>query len=153
MFWKRVLVGDQERVLVIRKGRPCSILMPGKHHVFFVRRTSVQVEKHDVRDLVFQSKWTDDLVEMRPELAAVHFVTVETNSVQVGIVYLDARLFAVMTPGQRLLFCRGVGEVSAELIDVIAEPELPSHMLKNLERIEPNSSAPFNTEEYEEILG
>ncbi len=90
------------------------------------RGVSLEVEKHNVRDLVFKSAWTDYLAKRRRELVERHFTLVETNDVQVAMVYVDHQLFKVLTPAKRLLFWRGVVDVSAEVVELIDEPELRS---------------------------
>ena len=44
---------------------------------------------------------------------------------QVAVVYLDGRLARVIAPANRVLFWRGAVDVTFELIDVRAEPEVP----------------------------
>lgn len=143
MFWKRIVVGDQERVLVIKNGRFVGILMPGTHRVFTGPGVSLQLEKFNVRDLVFQSTWTDYLVKERPDVTERHFTLVETNDVQVGMVYADGKLYKVLTPAKRVLFWRGLVEVTAEIVDVIAEPTIPFEKLAALERLGRESFATF----------
>ena len=124
MFWKRVSVGNQERVLVIRNGRFKAILAPGEHRMFVAPWVSLNLQKHRVRDLVFRSIWTDYIIEERPDLVEIFFTLVETNDVQVGIVYADGKLFQVLAPAKRVLFWRGEAKVTAEIVDVIAEPQI-----------------------------
>ena len=54
LFLRRVLVGDQERVLVIVNGRFERMLGPGEHRVWTFRR-SVVLERHNVAKVVFES--------------------------------------------------------------------------------------------------
>ncbi len=135
MFWKRVTVSRGERAIVVRGGQFRSILTSGTHRVFCLPGVSFEVERHRLRDFVFHSKWSNYLVRKRPEVAALHFRIVKTNDVQVGIVYVDGRLFAVMPPNRRMLFWRGPAEVTVELVDVLAEPEIPSGVLEKLEGV------------------
>ena len=120
LFIKRILVGDLERVFVIRKGRLAGILGPGEYWVFGL---GVVLEKHSVRELVLDSTWADYLATERPDLVADYFRVVETRDFEVAAVYLDRKLARVIGPGKRVLFWRGPVEVTAEVIDAKAEPQ------------------------------
>src|SRR3954466_235287 len=125
MLWKRVIVGDQERVLIAKNGRFSGILEPGQHRVFIPPGVSLETEKHNLRDLLFASKWADYLMKERPDLISHYFTRVETNDVQVAMVYVDNKLAEVLLPAKRVLYWRGLAEVTAEVVDVIVEPEIP----------------------------
>lgn len=144
MLWKRITVGDQERVLVAKDGRFDSILTPGTYRVFTAPGVRLEFEKFNVRDLVFRSTWTDYLVKERADVAERHFTLVETNDVQVALVYADQKLFQVLPPAKRVLFWRGLVEVTAEIVDVIAEPSIPRDKLTALERLGKESFATFS---------
>jgi hypothetical protein len=107
MLWKRIIVGDQERALISKNGRFGGILAPGEYRLFIRPGVSLDVEKYNVRDLVFQSAWADYLAKERPDIAERYFTRVETNDLQVAMVYVDSKLFKVMLPAKRLLFWRG----------------------------------------------
>jgi regulator of protease activity HflC (stomatin/prohibitin superfamily) len=147
MLWKRIVVGDQERVLVAKNGRFKGIFLPGEYRVFVAPGVSLEVEKHNVRDLVFRSTWADYLAQERLEVAERYFTRVETNDVQVAMVYVDGKLFSVLHPAKRVLYWRGAAEVKAEVVDVIAEPEVPSEMLSALERLARESAVVSTVEE------
>lgn len=134
MLWKRVTVQEQEQILVIKNGRPSEILAPGDHWMFVAPGSSLELERHDTRDLVFQSKWTEILIETQPDLLRRYFILVETSEVQVAMVYVDGKLCNVLTPAKRVLFWRGLAAVSAELVDLIDDSEMPVNMLVELER-------------------
>jgi hypothetical protein len=123
MLWKRFIVGNRERVLITRNGRFAGILAPGGYRLCVAPGVSLDVERHNVNDLVFQSAWADYLARERPDVAERHFTRVETNHLQVAMVYVDGQLFRVMLPAKRLLFWRGAAEVTADVVNVIEEPE------------------------------
>jgi len=147
MFWKRIIVGDQERVLITKNGRWGGILSPGEYRLFVLPGVSLQTEKHNVRNAIFESAWSDYLVKERPEVVERHFVAVETSDVQVGLVYADGKLLTVLPPAKRVLFWRGVSEITAEIVDVIDKPEVPAEKLPALERIGRSSLAVFSVVE------
>lgn len=104
-----------------RNGRFAAILQPGDYR--FMTLDQIEIEKHDIRDLVFRSFWCPFLIEDRPELVERHFVKIETSDTQVGLVYVNGNLYEVLTPAKRLLFWREAANVSAEMVDVIRSPK------------------------------
>ena len=129
---RHIIAGDQELVFVIRKRRFAGILEPGEHWIF---GRGIELERHNTRALVLTSEWADTLVRQHAALAARHFVIVETGDTQVAVVYLDGRLARVIAPAQRVLYFRGLREITFEVIDVRAEPEVPARMLAALARL------------------
>jgi hypothetical protein len=123
MFWKRIMVKHRERVLLIRDERFSGILMPGVHRFLVTSHEALETEKHHLDELVFQSIWTDYLLEERPEIAKRHFTVVETSSTQVAMVYVNGALFTVLVPQKRVLFWRDAALVTAEVVNVIGIPE------------------------------
>lgn len=125
MLWKRVIVGDQERVLVAKNGRFGGILMPGVYRMFVTSDVSLELERHDVRNLVFQSVWDEYLIQERRDLADRYFTRIETSDTQIAMVYVDGKLFNVMLPAKRMLFWRKLADITAEVVDIIAPGKFP----------------------------
>lgn len=144
MLWKRILVGDRERILITKNGRFDRILTPGEYRLFAAPWICLESEKFDLANIVFESAWSAYLVKERPDIVDRYFTLVETNDVQVALVYVDAKLFTVLMPAKRVLFWRGMGEVTAEIIDVIATPEIAAVKLPALERMGRASLAVFS---------
>jgi len=151
MLWKRILVGDQERALITKNGRFAGILAPGEYRLFVMPGVSLNVEKYNVRDLVFQSTWADYLAKERPEVADRHFTRIETNDLQVAMIYVDGKLYKVMLPAKRMLFWRGAVDGTAEVVNVIDEPQVPAQKLPALERLGKESLASFSLVEEAKI--
>lgn len=137
---RRILVGDNERVFIIRHGRFETILEPGSHVIL---GTGVKVERYNVKDLVLVSDWKDLIVKQRPELAARHFVIVNTGDAEVALVYLDNRLLRVIGPGSRVLFWKGPYEITFQLINARTNPEVPTPALPAVARLGRESHATF----------
>jgi regulator of protease activity HflC (stomatin/prohibitin superfamily) len=135
MLWKRIIVGDDERALLTKNGRFGGILSPGTYGLFVAPGVSLDVEKHNLRDLVFRSDWADYLIRERPEIAERYFTRVETNDVQIAMVYVDSKLYKVLPPAKRVLFWRDSADVNAEVVDVIGRPEVPADKVPALERM------------------
>ena len=73
---RRVLVGDNERVFIIRKGRFEDILAPGE---YWVTGMGVELERHNISQLVLVSAWRDFLVKERWVLVSRYFSLLETG--------------------------------------------------------------------------
>ncbi len=134
VLFRRILVGDQERVLLIRKGRFVRILEPGQTWIWTFGR-SVKTERYNVRDRIFESEWTDFLAKERRAEAERFLTIVETSDAQVAVVSLDGKVSSVIGPGKRVLFWRGPVEVTARLIQVQDNPAVPENLLPALVRI------------------
>ena len=126
MLWKRIIVRDPERILVAKNGHFDAILTPGTHYVFTSPRVSLKIEKFDTRELMFRSSWADYLVSERANVVRRHFTLIETNELQVAMVYAGGELLKVLPPATRVLFWRGVVEITADIVTVVDDSELPS---------------------------
>lgn len=139
---RRILVGDTERVLLIRKRRFADILGPGECWIFTLGR-QIELERFDTKDLVFASGRSDYLVKEQPALVARWFTAVETGDSEVAVVYLDGKLSRVIGPAKRVLFWKAAVDVTFERIDVRAEPEAPARLLASLARLGRESLVTF----------
>jgi regulator of protease activity HflC (stomatin/prohibitin superfamily) len=135
---RRMIVTDNERTILIRKGRFETILEPGIYWLFGL---GMESESHDTRHPEVATSWADFIVAQRPEMAAQHFVIVETGDAQVAVVYFDGKLARVVGPGQRVLYWRAWIEVTFERINVAAEPEVPARLVALLARLGPRALA------------
>ena len=140
---RRILVGDNERVLLIRNKRFSKLLGPGEYWLFTLG-TELEVERFNIKDLVFQSPWANFLVNQKPELTARYFTLIETGDEQVAVVYLDGKLTRVLPPSSRLLYWRGDVSVTSERID-IRQIEVPERLLAPLAKVGRESQATFST--------
>ncbi len=87
MLWRRIAVGERERILLTKNGLFGGILTPGEYRFSVKPEVRLEFEKHPLGKVVFESVWADYLVKERPMLAKRHFTRVETNSGQVAMVY------------------------------------------------------------------
>ena len=143
LFWKRVSVGDQERVLVTKNGRFESILGPGEYRIFVRPGLALAMETFQIGGLVFQSKWMDFLVQDRPATAAKYFAVVETKDAEVAVIFVDGKLRQVIGPGKRAAFWKDAAEIRAEVVNVVTNPEVPASWLPALERLGRESLVTF----------
>ena len=142
LLWKRISVGDNERVLVFVRERFTALLGPGEHIVWtWFRR--LRLERRLVAELVYTGEWADFLVKERPDVVTRHFTVVETSDREVALVYLDRKLFRVTPPASRVLYWKGAREVYAEVIDAGEPAEAPREELSALSRLGPGSGVSF----------
>jgi regulator of protease activity HflC (stomatin/prohibitin superfamily) len=133
-MFRRIVIGDHERVLVTRKRRFETILEPGVYWIFTGFR-GIALERHNTRDLIFASEWMATLANQHRDLADRHFTVIETSESQVALVYLDGRLARVVAPASRIMYWRTAVAVTFTLFDVRAEPEVPTALLPSLARL------------------
>lgn len=131
---RRLLVGDNERILVFHNKRFDEILGPGTYWLLTLGR-GVEFERHNIRELVFHSEWADFIVKERPEITSAYFTVVETTDSQVAVVYVDGKLSRVIGPGKRVLFWKGPAAVTFEVIDVREMPEVRRELVEPLIRL------------------
>ena len=129
---RRVLVGDQNRVLLIRKGRFAGILEPGEHWIF---GAGVETVTFNISEWVFDNAWAAYVVKEHGELAARMFTMVETGDSHVALIFHDGKLARVLGPGKRALYWRGPVEITSEVIDVTAAPEVPKALVAAVQRL------------------
>src|ERR1044071_2627373 len=139
---RRILIGDNERVLVIRKRRFADILEPGERWMFTLGQ-GIELERYNVRELVYSGEWADYIANSQPELGSRFFTVVETSDAQVAIVYLDGRPARVIGPSNRVLFWKGPVNVTFDRIDVRENPEVPTRLLPALARLGRESAVTF----------
>jgi len=129
---RRILVGDQNRVLLIRKGRFANIFEPGEYWIF---GTGVETVTFTVGELVFENPWTGYVMKERPELAARMFTIVETGDMQVALVFHDGKLARILGPGKRALYWKASIEITSQVIDVASAPEVPKALVAAVQRL------------------
>lgn len=142
LLFQSIVVRENERALIARHGRFLRILEPGIHRVLAWGLTT---EMWQITEPELRTAWKDILVRRYPEVVERHFILVETGDTEVAIVYADAKVLQVMTPGKRALFWKDLMEITFERIDVIGEPEVPAEKRPGLSRLGPKAGALFAT--------
>lgn len=142
LFWKRIRVGHNERVILFRHKRFVKIFGPGDH-VFGGLAHTMHEERYSVTSPIFASEWADYLVKERPQVVAEHFTLVETTDSQVAMVFIDNKLYRVIGPGTRILFWKGYRTVTAELVNFNDKPEVDKNRTLALTKLGHESYAMF----------
>lgn len=132
LFVRRVLVGDQERAIVIRQGRFDRILESGAYWIF---GPGVELEISKLATPEYSGEWANVILRKNPADAVRYFTVVETADTQVAAAYFDGKLARVIGPGKRVLFWRGPVEVTAKLFDAASGLEVPAALVNSLVRL------------------
>lgn len=128
MLWKRFVLAPHEHGLVTKNGRFGGIFAPGEYAMFLPSGVSLEVERHDIRDIVFRSSWAKYLFTERQRLSRRHFYCVQTSATQIAMVYANGQLLHVLTPSKQTLYWRDAATITAEFVEVVAaygETRLP----------------------------
>lgn len=134
IFYRRVIVGDNERVLVLQRRRFAGVLTPGSYRVWTFLR-GMEFEQHETTDPRLTSRLADALATEHWAAAERHFVKVETSDSEVALVFYDGKLARIVRPASRELFWKDQIDVTFERIDVIDEPEAPQARLAAIRRL------------------
>lgn len=118
-----VTVSDVQRAVLSADGRFKSILGPGRHGIFDMKRRQEAVVHNVTRaeypyDLYLAIRSAD------PAAAKEHFETVETKAGQVAIVSFDGTPVHAIGPYVSRAFWKSVSKFSVELIDTAATPRM-----------------------------
>jgi regulator of protease activity HflC (stomatin/prohibitin superfamily) len=118
--FKRLTIAQHERALLFRNRSFVRVLTPGVYSLFDpLKRVDVQV--YDVTVAEFTHPRADVLVKDSRALLEPYVQIVELADREVGLVYKNERLAAVLAPGQRRLYWRGASEVRVEVRDISNE--------------------------------
>ena len=134
----RIVVGDNERVLLIRKRRFREILGPGVYW-----KWGVETERYDIHNAVFTGDRADYLIKERPEVVAQFFTLIETGADQVAVVYFNGKLARVQAPSNRVLYWKGAVDVTFDLVDVRLEPAVPERLIAPLVKLGREAAVTF----------
>ena len=137
-MFRRVFVGENERVFLIRSGRFEDLLPPGEHRILGLE---VELERHDINKIVLTSHWEEFLVREKWTIVSRYFTMVETGDSEVAVVYFDDKVSRVIGPGRRVLFWNGSVTVTYDLIDVRENAQVPAFLMPAVLRLGSESQA------------
>ncbi|MCB2137090.1 MAG: hypothetical protein KDE08_14280, partial [Rhodobacteraceae bacterium] len=118
----RLTLTENDRAILIRKGRIHAILGAGEHRI----RARDMVEAHRLTEPELTSPFTEALIRERPDLVAEHLTEVRTRAGEVAVVERDGHLEAVHGPDARAHYWTVAGPFAVsrhDLADGIAVPE------------------------------
>ena len=127
---QRLTLTEAERAVVFRKGRIMDVLGAGEH---VLRREDV-IERHDLSNAVFVSKFEDALRRERNDLFEAHLTDIRTGVDEVAIVSRDGRIATVVGADARMTVWTDVGPWAVETIDLSEGFRMPKALGDRLER-------------------
>jgi hypothetical protein len=133
MFYKRIVVADYERALLIKNRSVQKVLEPGVYRLLDPLNR-LKVEVYDLNVAEFKYDKLDYLIKQKPELVKTYFQVVELAAFQVGLVYKNGRLDSVLEPDSRQLYWKGPVDVWVDVIDISRDFAVAKDKLKVLTR-------------------
>ena len=134
MFFKRkFIVRKHERGLLFKQGDFVRFLEPGVYRLYDPLGR-LKVELQDIVQAKFEHRLADLFVKQYPEDVARLFEKVETAANQVAIVYHNGHFAELVRPDARMLYWKGVVDVTAEVIDIADAFDVDAQVAKILVR-------------------
>ncbi len=127
--FRRVTVQENQRVIVLVKGKFAGILGAGEHRIK-VRETRVDI--HDLNRPEFTSDLRQALMRERPDLAEAHLLEVRAAKDEVVLLERDGRFNRVLRPENRVVLWKDAGPWSVERIDLGDGLEVEAKLAKRL---------------------
>jgi hypothetical protein len=125
MLFKRFLVKQKTRVLLLKNNRLFRVLEPGNHVVFLSPFAIWKTETHNLRSPAFRSRLAGDIFEGKGDLMRRYFNVVETNDSQLAMISVNGMLNQVLLPSRRAFFWKDGNTVDVEYVDFIDSHDAP----------------------------
>ncbi|MEL6979346.1 MAG: slipin family protein [Pseudomonadota bacterium] len=132
---QRIILSENERAVLLVKGRLEDILGPGEHVVAYPDAT---VERHNVELPTFSSAYERVLMNQRPGLVERHLTEFTVGEDEIGVIERDGRIFALLKPEGRSLLWTDSGPWSLTRIKIPADLAVERDLAKRLERFQAN---------------
>lgn len=127
----RVIVRENERVLVLTDGKFESILGPGEHAITTRNRT-VETHRFDITAGTAQGDLIATLAKARPELASAHLTEVRTDAVQAAALFRDGKLQGLQGRDKQSWVWTDAGPWEVQHFDTAAEIAVPKALADRL---------------------
>jgi len=138
-MWKKVIVRETERALVLERGRLVAVLGPGVHRVWtFARDIEIEILSTLLTKAV--PECAAELVRAKSALVDEYFERVIVTEGRVAVVFADKMLIGVFGPGETALIWKAPRAIEIREFDIVAEPEVDAAMLPALTRMGANAA-------------
>jgi regulator of protease activity HflC (stomatin/prohibitin superfamily) len=131
MKFNRVNVRKTERAVLLRNGDFERVLEPGKY-VFPTWFDKISVERHEVAQPLYIGAAADYLLATPTDSANEHFVRVELNDTQAGLLYENDSLVELLPPATRRLYWKTSANVRVETVELSGEGELAKDLIAKI---------------------
>ena len=124
----RITVAENERVLVLNKGRFADILGPGRHYIPG-SGSNVVIEAHDLVRPQFVSKFERALFRERADLASAHFTVLQAEDGEVALAFREGALFDISRgPNERTVLWTDAGPWEIRRFAVANDLRVPEEL-------------------------
>lgn len=137
LMFERILVQENQRVLVFRDGTFLKILSPGTYW-FFKALHELTFENHDITQPQFCSEWTDVLLKNHKDEVADCLTWVDILDHQVALVSLNGKAYELLPLGARRAYWTVMHELDFEVIDTSQNLQVPPEKVPTLMRLRSN---------------
>ena len=127
----RITLSEDERMLVLRKGRFEAILGPGENRV---KRQGLETHRFLITRLRFVSDYEAALVRERPDLVAAHLTEVATGPDELALVMRDGRAYELITQDHRVFYWTDAADWTVERIALGETHAVPAKLAQRLMR-------------------
>ncbi|MEM9009934.1 MAG: slipin family protein [Pseudomonadota bacterium] len=132
---QRVTVPENQRALVLEKGRFRTILTPGRH---ILPARHVEIEWHDLAAVGFTSTYATALLSERPDLVAAHLTEVRTEAGEVALILRDGQPISLLQPLNVARLWTAVGPWEVQRVSIADSLALEPVMAARLARFGPH---------------
>jgi len=127
----RVIVRENERLLVLTDGQFQSILSPGEH-ALVTRNRVIETHRFDIMAGAISNDLIAMLAKARPDLASAHLTEVRTDAMQAVAIFRDGKLFGLQGRDKRAWFWTDAGPWVVEHFDTSEEIAVPKALADRL---------------------
>ncbi|HEY4199415.1 MAG TPA: slipin family protein [Devosiaceae bacterium] len=128
---KRLIVKENQRAIVLYKGRFQQFLLPGEHRLRN-DRGRLEVEWHDLARPEFVSVYDRTLFGDHGDSARAQLVDFRAAADEVLVISRDGRLHAVLKPEERAVYWIAAGPWTAEAFSLAGDLEVPEAVGRRL---------------------
>ncbi len=132
--FKTFQVNKNERALLLRSGDFERVLSPGKHRVW-AWGEQLTLERFAQEQAPFTHALADYLMAHEPQTVAEHFVRADVGEGQIGLLYEDGLLAAVLPPGTRRLYWKHLHDVHVQVQDLPADARIEPELVERLKQL------------------
>lgn len=138
MLSRKILVAENERVLVFKNQKFERVLTPGQHKIRDLRKEREFVT-FDINKLYFSEKNAERLYRNHSELAE-HIGHWQLAANEAGLLYVNDLLRGIVAPSEHLYLWKDAGELRLERVNIDEQVELDEQMLYLINRAGANSA-------------
>lgn len=130
-MWKRFVVNQTQRALLLREGNFERVLEPGVHRVMDpFNRYAIQC--WSVQAPHFDHPLAETLRREQGAVVEQYFDVMDTTEDQVGLRFENKMLVEIVPPGARRLYWKGPAEARFEVVELAESAEVPAGVTRLL---------------------